>query len=246
MNPLCHIRQWSPEEIGRLLKVKGTIQDVDGLCSFKVSSRPRKSCDVAAHYRIPLHALNKKFGLYRKIVEHLSASSHFNAAQMRDVYASIMDYMNEVRIAFLEDAAGSLDALHGRFRSPALDYYLWLDHTCSGFDSQYRKVLQETHGVTFECIRDSTCSDILMFLDWRAYHNKHCEEHDCCGALQGCGTGEDVQQLLAAVDSSLNASNAPVEHGAGTDTTCTTHPGDTAAPVATQSHCVDSVRASCI
>lgn len=163
MNPLCYIRQWSPEDISQLMKVKGTIQDVDGLCSFKVSSRPRKCCDVAAHYRIPLHALNKKFGLYRKVVAHLSASSHCNAAHMRDVYVSIMDYMNEVRIAFVEDSARSPDALHGDFRSPALDYYLWLDHTCSGFDAQYREALQATRGVTFEHVQNSTCSDILVF-----------------------------------------------------------------------------------
>jgi flagellar biosynthesis regulator FlaF len=163
MHPLCHIRQWSSEDIGRLIKIKGTIQDVDGLCSFKVSSRSRLSCNVPAHYRIPLHALNKRFGLYRKIVAHLSASSHHNAAHMRDVYVSIMDYMNDVRIAFMEDAARSEDALHGDFRSPALDYYLWLDHTSSGFDAQDRDALEATHGVTFEGLQNATCADILVF-----------------------------------------------------------------------------------
>jgi hypothetical protein len=163
MNPLCHIRQWSPADIAQLMKIKGTTQDVDGMCTFKVSSRPRMFCDVAAHYRIPLHALNKKFGLYRKIVAHLSASSRSNAAHMRDVYVSIMEYMNEVRIAFLEDAARSPDALHCDFRSPAFDYYLWLDHNYHGFDAQYREALQSTHGVTFEDVQNSTCVDILAF-----------------------------------------------------------------------------------
>ncbi|KAG2756203.1 hypothetical protein P692DRAFT_20715994 [Suillus brevipes Sb2] len=93
MNPLCNIRQWSPGEISQVMKVKGTIQDVDGLCSFKVSSRSRRVCNVAAHYCMPLHALNKKFGLYRKVVAHLSASSHDGAARMRNVYVSTMDYM---------------------------------------------------------------------------------------------------------------------------------------------------------
>ncbi|KAG2107376.1 hypothetical protein DEU56DRAFT_707501, partial [Suillus clintonianus] len=106
-------------------------------------------------YRIPLHALNKKFGLYRKIVAHLSSSSHCNASHMRDVYASIMDYMNEVRIAFMDDAAQSPDALHGKFRSPALDYYLWLDHISSGFDAKDREDLQATHGVTFKHVQNS-------------------------------------------------------------------------------------------
>jgi flagellar biosynthesis regulator FlaF len=162
MNPLCRLRQWSSEDIARLMKVKGTIQDVDGECSFKVSGKSRKGCNVAAHYRIPLHALNKRFGLYRKIVVHLDASSHHNAANMRDAYLSIMDYMNNVRIAFMDDAARSKDALHGDFRSPALDYYLWLDHTSSGFHAECRKTLEATYGVTFEGLQNGTSADILV------------------------------------------------------------------------------------
>ncbi|KAG2740616.1 hypothetical protein P692DRAFT_20880849 [Suillus brevipes Sb2] len=223
------------------MKVKGTIQDVDGVCSFKVSSRSRKACDVAAHYRMPLHALNKKFGLYRKVVAHLGASSHDGAARMRNIYFSIMDYMNQVRLAFLEDAAQSENALRGDFRCPALDYYLWLDHNGDGFDDHYREALRVTHGVTFERIQNSACLDILASLDWKSYHDANCNEHDCCGALQGCGAGEDSQKLLDAIDSSLNASHAPIDHGPGTDAASTTDSGGAAAPVVIESTCGDSV-----
>ncbi|KAG2046008.1 hypothetical protein BDR06DRAFT_977797 [Suillus hirtellus] len=191
MNPSCQLRQWTTQDINRLMKVKGTIQDVDGEYSLKVSGLSRKSCQIAPHYRIPLHALNKKFGLFRKTVAHLDASSHQNAPYMRDMYLSIIDYINNVRIAFLEDAAISKDALCGDFRSPVLDYYLWLDHTTGGFHDDCRQALKESHGVTFE-------------VDWSSYHNKECKEHDYCGALQGCGDGEDIEQLLNAVDASLN------------------------------------------
>ncbi|KAG1720987.1 uncharacterized protein EDB91DRAFT_1256743 [Suillus paluster] len=235
MNPLCQLRQWSPEDISRLMKSKGIIQDVEGECSFKVYGQSRKGSNVAAHYRIPLHALNKRFGLYRKIVAHLDASSHHKAAHMRDMYLSIMAYMNDVRIAFMEDAAQSKDPLHGDFRSPALDYYLWLDHTSGGFHAEYREALEETHGVTFERLRNGTCSDILVFLDWRAYHNKECKEHDCCGALQGCGGGEDLQHLLHAVDASLDAPNAPVDPEAGTEPIGSTHSGHATAPMVAES-----------
>jgi hypothetical protein len=105
MNPLCQLHQWSAEDIARLLKIEGTIQYVDGECFFKASRQTRKGCNVATHCHIPLNALNKRFGLYKRIVAHLDASSHHNAAHMYDAYVSIMDYMNDVWIAFMEDAA---------------------------------------------------------------------------------------------------------------------------------------------
>lgn len=163
MNPLCEIRPWNLQDMTRLMKCKGTIQDVDGACSFKVSGRSGTGCQLAAHYRMPLHALNKKFGLYRQIVAHLDVSPHTNAPRMRDTYLSIMDYMNNVQIGFMHDASRSPDALCRDFRSPVLDYYLWLDHTVSGFNAGDRRALEETHGVTFEGLQNSTCSDILLF-----------------------------------------------------------------------------------
>ncbi|KAG1816610.1 hypothetical protein EV424DRAFT_1348130 [Suillus variegatus] len=120
MNPLCEIRPWNLQDMTRLMKCKGTIQDVDGACSFKVSGRSGTGCQLAAHYRMPLHALNKKFGLYRQIVAHLDVSPHTNAPRMRDTYLSIMDYMNNVRIGFMHDASRSPDALCRDFRSPSV------------------------------------------------------------------------------------------------------------------------------
>ncbi|KAG1732809.1 hypothetical protein EDB19DRAFT_1831169 [Suillus lakei] len=192
MNPLCQFCQWSSEDIAQLMKIKETIQDVDGECSFKVSGQTCKGCNVAVHYYIRLHALNKKFGLYKRIVVYLDALSYHNTA-----------HMNDIQIAFMEDAAQSKDALQGDFRSPAFNYYIWLDHTGSGFHVEYCEALE--------------LELIYKIVDWCAYHNKECKEHDCCEALQGCGGGEDVQHLLDAVDASLNALNASAVPEAGTE-----------------------------
>ncbi|KAG2108218.1 uncharacterized protein F5147DRAFT_540686, partial [Suillus discolor] len=100
-------------------------------------------------YHMPLHALNKKFGLYRQIVAHLDVSPHTNALHKHDTYLLIMDYMNNVRIVSMQDASRSPDALYGDFRSPILDYYLWLNHTVDGFHAGCRRALEETHGITF-------------------------------------------------------------------------------------------------
>jgi hypothetical protein len=163
MNPLYVVRRWTLQDMNRLMKCKGTIQDVDGECTFKVSGVPQRSCCLAAHYRMPLHALNKKFGLYRRIVTHLDVSQHTNASRKRDTYLSIMDYMHNVRIGFIQDASRSPDASCGTFRSPILDYYLWLDHTVDGFHAGCRSALEETHSVTFEGLKNATCPDILVF-----------------------------------------------------------------------------------
>ncbi|KAG2112097.1 hypothetical protein DEU56DRAFT_919920 [Suillus clintonianus] len=116
-----------------------------------------------------------------------------------------MDYMNEVRIAFMDDAAQSPDALHGKFRSPALDYYLsgWITYPVA-LTPRIAKTYKRLMGWTFNMCRIQHVLIYLCFSIGRAYHDKQCNEHDCCGALQGCGTvGEDVQKLLDAVDVSL-------------------------------------------
>ncbi|KAG2087843.1 hypothetical protein BD769DRAFT_1396428 [Suillus cothurnatus] len=50
---------------GKLLKVKDTIQDVNGECSLKITGqlhKGAKGCPVVPHYHLPLYALNMKFG----------------------------------------------------------------------------------------------------------------------------------------------------------------------------------------
>lgn len=163
MNPSCQFREWNAHDLGKLMQVQGTIEDVDGECSLKISGQQWKGCCIAAHYRLPLQALNKKFGVYRKVVAHLTNLTSVNAARMRNTYASVMEYMNNVRIAFMGDATRSADALHGQFRSPVLDYYLWLDHTERGFHAQYRESLERAHGITFEALQNGTCADVLVF-----------------------------------------------------------------------------------
>ncbi|KAG1835948.1 hypothetical protein F4604DRAFT_1943918 [Suillus subluteus] len=187
MHPSCNFRQWSTHDARKLLKVKGTIEDVDGECYLKVPVHSRKGCPIAPHYRLPLYALNKKFGIYRKVVEHLQTLPSIKAAAMRHTYLSVMQYLNDAE-----------------FRSATLDYYLWLDHTCNGFHDGCREALDTTHGVTFERLKNGECSDILVFLNWTVYHEKNCKEHDFCGVIQGSGAGEDLKSLLEAVNASVN------------------------------------------
>ncbi|KAG1832551.1 hypothetical protein DFJ58DRAFT_736336 [Suillus subalutaceus] len=216
MNPSCHFRQWSSADAQQLLKVKGTIQDVDGECSFKLTGQSHKGCKIAPHYRLPLYALNKKFGIYRTVVQHLQDARSEEAARHRNTYLSVMRYLNDVRIAFLDDAGVCSDALRTDFRSAALDYYLWLDHTGSGFHDECRTTLATAHGVTFEGLKNGQCPDILVFLDWTSYHKKKCNEQDFCGALQGSGGGEDIQSLLNMVDACIDAASdqmSPPESG---------------------------------
>jgi hypothetical protein len=163
MHPSCNFRQWSKHDAQQLLKVKGTIQDVDGECTLKVTVHSRKGCPIAPHYRLPLYALNKKFGMYRKVVEHLQTLTSVEAATSRNTYLSVMQYLNDVRIGFVDDACASTDPLHGTFRSATLDYYLWLDNTCDGFHDECRESLATAHGVTFEGLKNGECADILVF-----------------------------------------------------------------------------------
>jgi hypothetical protein len=165
MDPLFRSRRWNRRNASTLMKSKGTIEDVDGECLLKVSQvgRPSESGQIAAHYRVPLRALNKKFGIYRKIVTHLTSSSQPLASQLRDTYLSIMEYMHTVRSTFCADAQGSPDPLQAGFRSAALDYYLWLDHRAGGFHESCRTTLEQNHQVTFKSVQNRECQDIISF-----------------------------------------------------------------------------------
>ncbi|KAG1720424.1 uncharacterized protein EDB91DRAFT_1088861 [Suillus paluster] len=208
--------------------ILGTIEDVDGECSFKVSGMASQSCPIAAHYRVPLRAINKKFGLYRHIVTHLTDSRNPLAIQLRDTYLSVMDYMHDVRIAFFTDARGSANPLEAGFRSPAMDYYLWLDHKVGAFHDRSREILEKDHNVTFKSLQNREGNDIITLrmwstmnhldlslicdeVDWNAYHTTNCNEYDLCGVFQGCVSEEDLQRLLHAVDSSMDGSDVPKE-----------------------------------
>ncbi|KAG2354874.1 hypothetical protein BDR07DRAFT_1381928 [Suillus spraguei] len=184
MNSSFHFQHWSTRNADTLMKSNGTIEDIDGEYSFKVSGRILQSCPVAAHYRLPLRALNKKFGIYRKIVTHLTDSSLPLAAQLRDTYLSVMDYMHNVRIKFCADALGSPDPLEAGFRSPVLDYYLWLDHKAGGFHDISRTILEEDHKLTGTPIMQRTV---------------------------GCTSEENLQHLLDQVDASMDSSHLPHE-----------------------------------
>ncbi|KAG2337137.1 hypothetical protein BDR05DRAFT_952839 [Suillus weaverae] len=205
MDPSFQFRHWSTSDVGILMKSKGTIKDIDGDYSFMISGKHSQSCSVAAHYRLPLRAINKKFGLYRKVVNHLTESSHPLATQLRDTYLSVMDYLQNVRIAFWADARGSPDPLDAGFRSPAMDYYLWLDHRAGGFHHECRMNLEKDHHITLKSIKNRECTDIIPLLDWASYHANTCREYDICGAFQGAVYEENIQHLLDAVDSSMDA-----------------------------------------
>jgi hypothetical protein len=124
MNSLCQFHDWSLYDGQQLLKAKGTIQDVDGECSFKITGWSHTGCPVAPHYCLPLYALNKKFGISHKVVEHLAGLSSIGASRLQNTYLSMMQYLHDVRTEFVDDAAGSQNPLYGDFRSPSLDYYL--------------------------------------------------------------------------------------------------------------------------
>lgn len=42
-------------------------------------------------------------------------------------------------------------------------------------------------------------------VDWRSYHANNCREYDLCEAFQGNVYQENIQHLLDAVDSSMDA-----------------------------------------
>ncbi|KAG1843314.1 hypothetical protein DFJ58DRAFT_731730 [Suillus subalutaceus] len=58
----------------------------------------------------PLRPQHKKFGIYRTVVQHLQDARSEEAARHRNTYLSVMRYLNDVRIAFLDDA-GTTQAL---------------------------------------------------------------------------------------------------------------------------------------
>ncbi|KAG2737373.1 hypothetical protein P692DRAFT_20883638, partial [Suillus brevipes Sb2] len=153
-----------------------------------------------------------------------------------------MGYMKDVLMAFLADAGASANPLESDFRSPALDYYLWLDHKADGFDDTARARLKMQWNVTFDALKNGKCEDILKLrtspsvqlmcvalifkeVDWNAYHKVKCNDHDFCGAIQGCGGGEDVQSLFLAVDALMDELDTPNE-AAGTPV----HSADVAHP----------------
>lgn len=172
MDPIFHFQHWSRRNASNLMKLKGIIEDVDGECSLQVSQAGRVSqCGkIAPHYRVPLRALNKRFGVYRKIATHLNGSSGEVASQIRDTYLSIMNYIHNVRITFCADARGSPDPLDASFRSAALDYYLWLDHKAGGFHETCRATIEKSDKVTFQSVKNREGQDIISLRKSPAMH----------------------------------------------------------------------------
>ncbi|KAG1829886.1 hypothetical protein DFJ58DRAFT_848588 [Suillus subalutaceus] len=132
-----------------------------------------------------------------------------------------MDYLQNVRITFWSDARGSPDPLDAEFRSPAMDYYLWLDHRAGGFHNECRMKLEMYHQITLKSIKNREGKDIIPLrqlssiynihclisreVDWGSYHANTCQEYDLCGAFQGSVYEENIQHLLDAVDTSMDA-----------------------------------------
>ncbi|KAG1830948.1 hypothetical protein DFJ58DRAFT_848341 [Suillus subalutaceus] len=244
--------EWTSHREGTLKKLKVTIQDVDGECSMKVSGRNSKCYPIAAHYQLPLRALNKKFGLYKKIVTHLNGSSNLHATNLRNTFMSLLGYIKDIFNGFISDARTSANPLGSEFRSPALDYYLWLDHKVDGFDDGSRGRLKIEWNVTFEGLKKGECKDILEYhtsfftrlicqalmlkeVDWGAYHKAKCNDHDFCGAIQGCGEGDNIQSLLISVDAFMDGLNTPDNTADGTcvEAADIGHPGNQASVIAT-------------
>ncbi|KAG2083494.1 hypothetical protein BD769DRAFT_1390943, partial [Suillus cothurnatus] len=108
----------------------------------QVTVHSRKGCPIAPHYRLPLYALNKKFGMYRKVVEHLQTLTSVEAATSRNTYLSVMQYLNDIcHIGLL----------------------FVLDNTCDGFHDECRESLATAHGITFEGLKNGECADFWFF-----------------------------------------------------------------------------------
>jgi hypothetical protein len=59
MDPSFQFCHWSTKDIGVLIKSKGTIKDIHGDYAFMISGKMSLNCQIAAHCRFPLQALNK-------------------------------------------------------------------------------------------------------------------------------------------------------------------------------------------
>ncbi|KAG1729379.1 hypothetical protein EDB19DRAFT_1832424 [Suillus lakei] len=176
MNPLCQLHQWSAEDIARLLKIEGTIQYVDGECFFKASRQTRKGCNVATHCHIPLNALNKRFGLYKRIVAHLDASSHHNAAHI----SPVLDYylwLYHTSIGFHAEYCEALEGTLG-VTFEGLQNFMPLiseDRKQKSYDvrrisdkdregeSQSASLMKSEGMLEYSCISDETDMEELMF-----------------------------------------------------------------------------------
>ncbi|KAG1859389.1 hypothetical protein C8R48DRAFT_774727 [Suillus tomentosus] len=189
MNPSCHFKEWSSHDARQLLKMKGTIQDVDGDCSIKLTGL-RNGCPIAAHYRLPLYALNKKFGIYRKVVEHLWNASGVEAIDIRNTYLSEDSHIRSTETS---------DQQHWTIT------FGWITLLMGSMMIVARPCMQLME-LPSKVSRTANVQIYLCFIfDWKTYHNSKCKEQDSCGALQGCGGGEDIESLLSAVDASITA-----------------------------------------
>lgn len=52
---------------------------------------------------------------------------------------------------------------------------------------------------------------IFKEVNWNAYHQVKCNNHDFCRVIQGCGGGKDVQSLFLAVDALMDELDVPNE-----------------------------------
>lgn len=95
---------------------------------------------------------------------------------IQDIYLSIMQYLNNVCIALLDDVCASSNPLHSDFRSAIFDYFMWLDHHCDGFHDQWHSSLAKDHEITFEGVKNRECSDILCFCAWLDLYFEVCVE----------------------------------------------------------------------
>jgi hypothetical protein len=71
--------------------------------------------------------------------------------------------MHNVCIAFCRDAQASSNALNSKFSSPALDYFLWLDHHGGVFHNGCHMNLKKYHDITMMSVKNQEGKDIISF-----------------------------------------------------------------------------------
>ncbi|KAG2340037.1 hypothetical protein BDR05DRAFT_1002804 [Suillus weaverae] len=132
-----------------------------------------------------------------------------------------MGYMKDILKVFLTDAKASGNPLKSDFRSTALDYYLWLDHKSDGFDDGSHVCLKKEWNMTLEALKNGD------------YHKARYNDHDFCGAFQGCNEGEDIQSLLIAIDALMDELDMPNNMADGTpvNSVDVVHPYDQASGI---------------
>ncbi|EIW74153.1 hypothetical protein CONPUDRAFT_170318 [Coniophora puteana RWD-64-598 SS2] len=139
---------------------------------------------VSAFYAKAFHAFSYKFELLKFTIAKLLKARHEGMLITVRLIQTFL-YMDRLRDRFFEEMLNS-----GSGRSPAFDYYLWLDWLCkinpwskwcsSEHDDGIRRKAEQQYGVTSESV-SSGVKNIEDIVDWKVYQESRIEPVDSCG-----------------------------------------------------------------